>query len=349
MAKVDYQSAGVDLEAADQAAGQIARIAQTTYTNGVLAGVGPFSGLFEIDTATERRPVLVSSCDGVGTKLKLAIRSGRHGTIGQDLVNHCVNDILTSGARPLFFLDYLALGRLDPAIVADVVSGIAEACRTNLMALIGGETAEMPGLYKVGDYDIAGFIVGIVERDAIIDGSAVKAGQALIGLAANGPHTNGYSLVRKVLFDLNNFAFDDTPDELKGQAVGDAVMAVHPSYRHAVDALRRRVGIHGMAHVTGGGIEGNLIRILPEGVQAVVDPSQWPPLPVFTFIQHEGQIEVDEMFRVFNMGIGFIVVVDLDAVTEAIAALAEAGVSAYHIGSTLSGQRSVRLSVGTGR
>ncbi|MBI3871619.1 MAG: phosphoribosylformylglycinamidine cyclo-ligase [candidate division Zixibacteria bacterium] len=340
--KLTYASAGVDLRAGDEAVAKIGDLARSTYTDAVLAGVGPFSGLLRLDLAEYREPVLVSSCDGVGTKLKLAIRWGHHQTIGADLVNHCVNDILTCGARPLTFLDYLALGRLDPEVVAEVVSGIAGACRDNGVALIGGETAEMPGLYKLGDYDLAGFITGLVEREAIVDGSHLAPGQTLIGLVSSGPHTNGYSLVRKILFDLNQFELDDRPDSLSG-TLGDAIMAVHRSYLSPVRRLLDANVVLGMAHITGGGLAGNLIRILPEGVQAVIDTGRWPRPPVFPFLQQAGGVDPEEMFKVFNMGIGFIIVVAEDNLTRTLGLLRECGEEGFVIGNLVAGSRLVRL------
>lgn len=341
--KTDYRAAGVDLEAADQAVSRISDLAKSTYTPDVLAGVGPFSGLMRLDLTHYREPVLVTSCDGVGTKLKLAIRWGHHRTIGADLVNHCVNDILTCGADPKAFLDYLAVARMDPAQVEDIVAGVAEACRENNIALIGGETAEMPGLYKLGDYDLAGFITGLVERSAILDGSAIASGHMLIGLGSTGPHTNGYSLIRRVLFDQDSHELDEHPEVLEGQSIGEAVMAVHRSYRAAVDAMRGEIGIVGMAHITGGGIEGNLERILPENCQAVIDTSSWIVPPVFRYIQQMGAIETDEMFRVFNMGVGFIVVVDKDQSARAMELIEGVGVPAFLIGHIIAGTQGVRL------
>jgi phosphoribosylformylglycinamidine cyclo-ligase len=339
----DYKSAGVNLEAADEAVSRIAELARSTYSNAVLAGVGPFSGLMQLDLSGYREPVLVSSCDGVGTKLKLAIRWGHHQSIGADLVNHCVNDILTCGADPLAFLDYLAIAQMDPAVVEEVISGVATACRENNIALVGGETAEMPGLYKRGDYDLASFVVGMVERGAILDGSAIQDGCMLIGLESSGPHTNGYSLIRKILFDQNQYDLDDTPEELAGRSLADAIMAVHRSYRAAVTAVREHVGLVGMAHITGGGIEGNLRRILPEGCQAAIDASSWPQPPIFRFLQTVGGVDPDEMFRVFNMGIGYILVVAPEEAKATVDLLQAADVAAYQIGHVMNGTNGVRI------
>lgn len=341
--KLTYAAAGVDLEAADEAVSRIGKLAKSTYTPNVLAGVGPFSGLFRLDLKDYKDPVLVSSCDGVGTKLKLAIRWNRHTTIGADLVNHCVNDILTCGSQPLTFLDYIAIAKMDPNVVAGIIEGFAAACADNGVALIGGETAEMPGIYKPGDYDVAGFITGIVERSRILDGSRLKAGQALIGLSSSGPHTNGYSLVRRIIFDLNDFDYHDKPETLDGATVGDSLMAVHRSYLRVVRPLLDADLIHAMAHITGGGIPGNLIRILPDNIAAVVDTTLWTIPRVFTFLQNTGHVERDEMFRVFNMGIGMILVVDADKSREVIDRLADQGEQSFMIGNLISAPREVRL------
>jgi phosphoribosylformylglycinamidine cyclo-ligase len=341
--RTDYRSAGVNLEAAEEAVSRIADLARSTYSDAVLAGVGPFSGLLQLDLAAYREPVLVSSCDGVGTKLKLAIRSGHHRSIGADLVNHCVNDILTCGATPLAFLDYIAIAQMNPTVVEEVVSGVASACRENGVALVGGETAEMPGLYKLGDYDLAGFITGIVERRAILDGTKIQAGNMLIGLESSGPHTNGYSLIRRILFDQNQFELDDVPEELEGRSLGESIMAVHRSYRSAVTLMRETAELTGMAHITGGGIAGNLERVLPDGCQAVIDSTSWPHPPVFRFLQRVGGVDPDEMFRVFNMGIGYIFVVEHDEAMKAIDLLRGADLVAHQIGHVVAGPRGVRL------
>lgn len=341
--KLTYAASGVDLEAADEAVSRIGKLAKSTYTPNVLAGVGPFSGLFRLDLKGYSDPVLVSSCDGVGTKLKLAIRWNRHTTIGSDLVNHCVNDILTSGAKPLTFLDYIAIAKMDPNVVAGIIEGFATACAENGVALIGGETAEMPGIYKPGDYDVAGFITGIVERSRILDGSRLKAGQALIGLPSSGPHTNGYSLIRRIIFDLNDFDYNDKPEALDGATVGDSLLAVHRSYLNLIRPLLDADLIHAMAHITGGGIPGNLIRILPENIAAVVDTTLWKTPRVFTFLQSTGHVEREEMFRVFNMGIGMILVVDPEKARDVIVQLADQGENASVIGHLMSAPREVRL------
>ena len=299
-----YRDAGVDIDAGNRTVELIKPIAQTTQGPEVLAGIGPFSGLFALDSGRFREPVLIASTDGVGTKLLLAAGAGRHAQIGADLVNHCVNDILTAGADPLFFLDYVATGLLDPPIVAQLVSGMADACRQAGCALLGGETAEMPGLYQSGQYDVAGFMVGACERDAIIDGSGIREGDALLALPSSGLHTNGYSLARRVI-----------PRQLLGQVmpgtsetVLDALLAPHRSYLEPVRRLRERIAIKGLAHITGGGIVGNLPRILPLGLGARIERGNWPEPAIFSYLAPFTPDE--EMWRTFNMGIGMIVVVD---------------------------------------
>jgi phosphoribosylformylglycinamidine cyclo-ligase len=304
---MDYRQSGVDIDAGNETVRRIKALARGTFTPGVLSEIGSFGGLFRFDRDRYREPVLVSSADGVGTKLKVAFMTGRHDTVGADLVNHCVNDILVQGAEPLFFLDYLATGRLSPDVVEQVVSGIARACRENGCALIGGETAEMPGFYADGEYDLAGFIVGVVERARVIDGRTITAGDTLIGLPSAGLHTNGYSLARRVLFEGAGLRADSVVPEL-GLAAGDALLAPHRSYLGVVRPLVDAGLIKGMAHVTGGGITENLPRVLPEGCAADIDAASWTVPPIFRLLQQRGEIATDEMFRAFNMGIGMIIV-----------------------------------------
>jgi phosphoribosylformylglycinamidine cyclo-ligase len=279
----------------------------------VLSDIGSFGGLFRLDTHRYRDPVLVSSADGVGTKLKVAFMTGRHDTVGADLVNHCVNDILVQGAEPLFFLDYLATGRLVPAVAEQVIAGVGRGCRENGCALIGGETAEMPGFYADGEYDIAGFIVGVVDRSNVVDGRAIVPGDALIGLPSTGLHTNGYSLARHVLFERAGLTPDTFVPEL-GAGVGETLLAPHRSYLGAMRPLIEAGLVKSMAHITGGGVTENLPRVLPDGCAATVDRQAWTVPSIFTLIQQRGNIAIDEMYRAFNMGIGLIVVV---AATEA--------------------------------
>lgn len=306
-----YAAAGVDVAAADETVRRYAELARSTARPEVLGGVGPFAALFQLDVSKYRQPVIVSSADGVGTKLQLAAALGRYGDVGRDLVNHCVNDILTTGAEPLFFLDYLGTNGLAQERRVEVVAGMAAACRENGVALVGGETADMPDVYRAGDYDIAGFIVGVVERDAVIDGSRIVEGDALIALPSTGLQTNGYSLVREIwgvgkgLGEANDRAVLDRHYEELGGTLGDALLTVHGSFRPAVHPLLDR--IHGIAHITGGGIPGNLGRVFPSHLAAAVDSSTWEVPALFRIIQSAGNIAEAEMFRTFNMGVGLVV------------------------------------------
>jgi phosphoribosylformylglycinamidine cyclo-ligase len=306
VAKIDYRASGVDIDAGNETVRRIKTLARETYTKGVLSGVGSFGGLFAIDPSIEA-PVLVASADGVGTKLKIAFMTGVHRTIGADLVNHCVNDILVQGARPLFFLDYLATGRLAPDVAEQIVQGMAEACRANGCALLGGETAEMPGFYAQGEYDVAGFIVGVVPRAGIIDGQTIAPGDQLIALPSTGLHTNGYSLARRIVFDELGLKVDSYVDEL-GATVGDALLRTHRSYLPEIGPLLDRGWIKGMAHITGGGITENLPRVLPDGCTFSLDRQSWTIPPLFAWLQRAGELDDAEMFRAFNMGVGLIIV-----------------------------------------
>jgi phosphoribosylformylglycinamidine cyclo-ligase len=339
---MDYKTSGVDIEAGDETVRRIKSLARTTFTSGVLSDIGSFGGLFRLDLARARQPVLVSSADGVGTKLKVAFLTGRHGTVGADLVNHCVNDILVQGAEPLFFLDYLATGRLSPPVVAEVIGGMVRACRDNGCALIGGETAEMPGFYADGEYDLAGFIVGIVDRESVIDGRDLRPGDRLIGLPSTGLHTNGYSLARRIVFETLDLKADSVVPEL-GESIGAALLRTHRSYLQAVKPLLERRLVKGMAHITGGGIPGNLSRILPDGTGARVDRDAWPVPPIFRFLQRAGGVSTDEMFRAFNMGIGLILVCATEHSDELIRTLTTAGELPCAIGRVTVGDRRVVL------
>ena len=303
---MDYRVAGVDIEAGDEAVRRIKALARATYTPGVLSGVGSFGGLFALDGQLPD-PVLVASADGVGTKLKVAFLAGVHDTVGTDLVNHCVNDILVQGARPLFFLDYLATAALDPQVAEQIVSGMARACRANHCALLGGETAEMPGFYAPGEYDLAGFIVGIVSRAHVIDGSRVQAGDALVALPSDGLHTNGYSLARAIAFERLGLDVGSHVAEL-GQTVAEALLRPHRSYLDAVGGLVGSGRVRGMAHITGGGIPGNLPRTLPSGLSYRLDRRSWTVPPLFDWLQRSGSVSDEEMFRTFNMGVGLILI-----------------------------------------
>jgi phosphoribosylformylglycinamidine cyclo-ligase len=302
-----YADAGVDIDEGNRAVALIKRAVASTHTAGVLGGIGAFSGLYAFDGGGRRQPVLVSSADGVGTKIKVAIATGRHRGVGVDLVNHCVNDILCCGAEPLFFLDYFATGKLKPEHLAEIVEGIAHACREARCALVGGETAEMPGLYALGDYDLAGFIVGVVDREEIIDGARVQPGDAVLGLPSNGLHTNGYSLVRHIVTE-HELSYDavlpgtDAP-------LADLLLEPHRCYLPVVRALRDAVDVRALAHVTGGGLKENTPRVLPEGLGVEIERGSWPVPAVFPALQRAGGISPDEMWRTFNMGVGMVVVV----------------------------------------
>ncbi len=341
---VDYKSAGVDIAAGNEAVRRIRELARGTFTTGVLSEIGSFGGLFRPDLSGLTDPVLVSSADGVGTKLKVAFRTGRHDTVGVDLVNHCVNDILVQGATPLFFLDYLATGRLLPDVVALVVAGLATACTENGCALLGGETAEMPGFYADGEYDLAGFIVGLVDRERLVDGSRIRPGDRLIGLPSTGLHTNGYSLARHIIFETLGLTPESTPDGLDG-SVSDVLLRPHRSYLRLVGpVLAHAAGtIKGMAHVTGGGLTDNLPRVLPAGTAAEIDRGTWTPPPVFRFLQRQGDLTDAEAFRTFNMGIGMVIVCDAESTGALCSRFEQAGeTGAVIIGTVTTGDGEVR-------
>ena len=338
---MDYKQAGVDIEAGNEVVRRIRALARGTFTAGVLSEIGSFGGLFRLESAHVNDPVLVASADGVGTKLRVAFHARRHNTIGVDLVNHCVNDILVQGAQPLFFLDYLATGRLEPDVAVQVVEGLSAACRENGCALLGGETAEMPGFYADGEYDVAGFIVGVVARDRLIDGRTIRAGDVLIGLPSSGLHTNGYSLARRIAFDMAGLRVDSHVQEL-GRTIGDALLEPHRSYLPVIGPLLSSGVIKGMAHITGGGITDNLPRILPEGIAAVIDRSAWEVPPIFQWLQRTGNVPDDDMLRTFNMGIGLIVACENEDADRLIDALVRAGEpAAVRIGRVTAGQRTV--------
>lgn len=321
---MDYKQAGVDIEAGNEVVRRIRSLARGTFTPGVLSEIGSFGGLFRLDAAGIADPVLVASADGVGTKLRVAFLAGVHRTIGMDLVNHCVNDILVQGAQPLFFLDYLATGRLEPDVAVQVVEGLAAACRENGCALLGGETAEMPGFYADGEYDVAGFIVGVVARDRVIDGRRIAPGDVLLGLPSSGLHTNGYSLARRIAFDVAGLRVDSRVPGLGG-TLGEALLAPHRSYLPVIRPLLASETIKGMAHITGGGITDNLPRVLPEGTRAVVDRGAWEVPAIFQWLQRTGNVPDADMMRTFNMGIGLIMVCGEESVDQTIDALERAG------------------------
>jgi phosphoribosylformylglycinamidine cyclo-ligase len=337
---MDYRHAGVNIDAGNETVNRIKGLAKRTFTPGVLSAIGSFGGLFRLGT-DYRDPVLVSSADGVGTKLKLAFMTGRHGTVGQCLVNHCVNDILVQGAAPLFFLDYLATGALSPDVAAQVVEGVSAACLENGCALIGGETAEMPGFYAPGEYDIAGFVVGVVERDRLITGERLRPGDALLGLRSTGLHTNGYSLARAIVFQQLGLSHDAVVPELGG-TIGEELLRVHRSYLPVIRSLLDAGLVKGLAHITGGGITENLPRILPPGTAALIDKSAWTPNAVFGYLQRAGNVPEDDMYRTFNMGIGMIVACAADDAERVTVMLQSAGETCVHrIGRIVGGQPGV--------
>lgn len=334
-----YARAGVDIDAANRAVFLMKDIVRRTFRPEVLTDIGGFGGLCALP-GKYREPVLVAGTDGVGTKLRVAFMCGRHDSVGIDVVAMCVNDILVSGAEPLFFLDYLAVGRLDPERVAAIVGGVARGCELAGCALIGGETAEMPGFYAPDEYDIAGFAVGVVERDKIIDGRKITPGDAVIGLPSSGLHSNGFSLARKVFFEVMG-ATVETFEPSLGRTVGDELLAPTRIYVKTVLALLERFDIRGMAHITGGGLTENLTRVLPPGVGAVLEPSRWPAPPVFGLIQKRGGVAEAEMFRTFNMGIGYVLIVPPEDERNLLGALASAGEKAYLVGRIESGVEGV--------
>jgi phosphoribosylformylglycinamidine cyclo-ligase len=321
---MDYKAAGVDIDAGNETVRRIRGLARSTFTSGVLSDIGSFGGLFRLEPARYRDPVLVASADGVGTKLKVAFLARRHDTIGADLVNHCVNDILVQGAEPLFFLDYLATGQLSPKVAESIVGGIAAACRQNGCALLGGETAEMPGFYGEGEYDVAGFIVGAVDRSRLITGRRISVGDLLVGVPSSGLHTNGYSLARRVVFERLRLDVSSYVAELSS-TVGDALLAPHRSYLPIIQPLLDAGRIKGMAHITGGGITDNLPRVLPHGTAALIDRSAWEVPRIFTWLQRSGGIPDEDMLRTFNMGIGLIIVTGRDEAEPLIDELAARG------------------------
>ena len=325
---ISYKSAGVNIDEADRAVSSIGKLARGTFTAGVLTDIGSFGGGFRLQGY--RDPVLVSSADGVGTKLKLAFATGRHSTIGEDLVNHCVNDIAVQGATPLFFLDYFAIGKLDATVAAQVIEGVARGCKENGCALIGGETAEMPGLYAPGEYDLAGFIVGAVERKGMLTGSTIKKGDVLIGLPSTGLHTNGYSLARKLLFEVAGRPIEGP--------IADELLKLHRSYLKPIHALHAQGLLKGAAHITGGGLTDNVPRILPKGLGARIDAGSWPVLPIFELLRRIGDIEEGDWRRTFNLGIGMVLVFSPRRIAQATRILDSLREQWYRIGEVIPGR-----------
>lgn len=331
-----YRDAGVDLDAAERAKDRLKGLVASTRDENTLSDLGLFGGLYKVPAGVDQ-PVLVSSADGVGTKLKVAFMAGQHESVGQCLVNHCVNDILVQGARPMFFLDYLATGTMDEVVVTEVVAGVAKACAENGCALLGGETAQMPDFYAADEYDLAGFIVGVVPRAQLLDGSAIGEGDVLIGLHSSGLHTNGYTLARRIVFDHMGLGINDEFPEVGGR-VADVLLEVHRSYLTPLMPLLEAGRIHGLAHITGGGIPGNLPRVLPEGLGARVDRSSWRPPALFRVLERAGGVDHDEMYRVFNMGVGMIAVVAADAAADVMAELEAAGERPWVLGRIEAGE-----------
>jgi phosphoribosylformylglycinamidine cyclo-ligase len=346
-----YAQAGVDIDAQEKGLAQVKKLARATFTQGVLSEIGSFGGLFRPDLSGMTEPVLVASADGVGTKLAVAKLAGDYSTVGRDLVNHCVNDILVQGARPLFFLDYVGAGVLDPEKMVELVRGVAEGCKANGCALLGGETAEMPGFYQPGDYELVGFIVGLVDRPRLLDGSRVAVGDVLVGLPSAGLHTNGYSLARRILFDRLGLALSDRAPwergkEKKRKTVGEVLLAPHLSYLEPLSPLLGHPAVHAFAHVTGGGLTDNLPRILPKGTHALIRVGSWEIPELFHFLQEQGEVELDEMFRVFNMGIGMVVAVAPAGLAEVLGILRKGKQRASLLGTVQKGGKGVVYDLG---
>ena len=335
-----YSGAGVDITKGNQAVELMKPLVKSTFRKEVVTDLGGFGGLFALDNKKYEEPILVSGTDGVGTKLKIAFEMNKHDTIGIDAVAMCVNDVLVNGAEPLFFLDYLAVGKCEPEQVASVVTGVAEGCRQAGCALIGGETAEMPGFYPVGEYDVAGFTVGIVDKKKIIDGSKICDGDVVLGLPSTGVHSNGFSLARKVLLEHAGLKMDEVVPEL-GAKLGDVILTPTQIYVKTIKALLEKAEIKGMAHITGGGLLENIPRVLPKDTQVQIDSTTWPILPIFKVIQEKGNVEKREMFRTFNMGIGFVMILDKENAEKVKAACKEIDQAVYEIGKVVAGDKKV--------
>ncbi len=341
MEPITYKSAGVDIAAKSSTISRLKDYTRSTFNPEVLCDIGLFGGLYSAKGLADKmnHPVLVSSVDGVGTKLKIAFMLDKHNTVGIDIVSHCVDDILVQGARPLFFMDYIATGKLEPRVIEGLVEGLAAGCREAGCALIGGETAEMPGFYPVGEYDLAGFIVGAVDKDKLIDGKSIKPGDVVLGLASSGLHTNGYSLARKILLEVDGYKVTD-PVEALGRTVGEELLETHRCYARSVfQVLDKGMEIKGMAHLTGGGFYDNIPRILPDNIDVKIKSGAWPVLPIFQLLQKDGNVPFEEMHHVFNMGIGLVVIVAPDQAEAVKAELETAGEKVYTIGNTVEGSQ----------
>lgn len=340
---ITYSDSGVDIDAANRATARIKDLARQTFNERTLSEIGSFGGMFDGAFPKLSHPVLVASADGVGTKLKIAFLTGVHDTIGRDLVNHCVNDILVQGARPLFFLDYIATGKLSPEVVAGIVAGITNGCRENGCVLLGGETAEMPGFYTDGEYDVAGFIVGVVDREKVIDGKEIAPNDVLLALPSVGLHTNGYSLARKLFLEVAGFTVN-TKLEGVGQTVGEALLQPHLSYLRTLDGLLDSGAIKGIAHITGGGLTENIPRILPSGTAVEIKKGSWPVLPVFTLMQQIGSVPETEMYRTFNMGVGMVIICASQNAESIKSHFSTLGEPCFSIGSVIRGEQQVTFS-----
>lgn len=340
--KITYADSGVDVRAGEEAVGRIKQLAASTFNPQVLTGLGAFGGFFQPDMTGFAEPVFISSTDSVGTKLKLAFMTDKHDTVGQDLVNHCVNDILVHGARGLFFLDYIGVGKLKQETIVELVGGLSAACKEAGVALIGGEMAELPDFYQPGEYDLVGFVVGMVDRSKIVNGDTIKDGDICIGLTSSGLHTNGYTLARKVAFEIAGLKPDSHVDDL-GMTIAEALMKVHRCYAPLIHPLLGSYDIHGMAHITGGGIPGNLKRVLPDGCGAVIEKSSWTVPAIFDYLRSAGDIDPEDIYSAFNMGIGYVVVADKSDVDKIMGDLEKSGEKAYIIGAIQKGEEGVRL------
>ncbi|MCP4706313.1 MAG: phosphoribosylformylglycinamidine cyclo-ligase [candidate division Zixibacteria bacterium] len=339
---IDYAGAGVDIDAAEKSVERIKKLAKATFNDSVLTGIGSFGGFFKPDMADIKEPVFISSTDSVGTKTKIAFLTDVHNTLGECLVNHCVNDILVHGAKPLFFLDYIGIGKVSPDVIEKIVDGCAVGCKNSGMALIAGEIAEMPDIYSEGEYDLVGFIVGMVDKNKIINGSTIKDGDVIIGLGSTGLHTNGFTLARKIAFEKAGLKPNDKVESLE-KSIGQTLLEVHKSYLAPINKIISEYEIAGMAHITGGGIAGNLVRILPDNIQAIIQKGTWDNLPIFDWLQKNGPVDEAEMYRAFNMGIGYILVVSPDIANDVVESLKKMGESAYKIGKIQTGDKKVVL------
>jgi len=339
---LSYKDAGVDIEKSNSLKNDIKKIVKTTFTKNVLTNIGGFGGLYALNKNKYTNPVLVSSADGVGTKLKIACMMGKHDTVGIDLICHCANDIVVQGAQSLFFLDYIGTGALEPSEYKDIISGLAKGCKKVGCALIGGETAQMPGMYNIGEYDLVGTMVGIVEKSKIVDGKKIRPGDVVIGLESTGLHTNGYSLARKVFFDKKKYKVSTHISELN-TTLGEALLAPHKDYSQNILKLLKKYTIKGIAHITGGGFIDNIPRILPKNVDVHIQKGSWPVLPIFSMLQREGNIRETEMYKTFNMGIGMVLIVDRDVCDKVMGTLKRTGEKAYIIGEVKKGKRTVLL------